>query len=105
MATVTKSAVDELQEDIQLLKKQSVPYVVYEKTMARFERTIKRLIYVIVLLIIILGAMIYEWTQWDYSDVVVDSTGGGQAAYMGDGASGVINNGEGYSPQEDAQEP
>ena len=101
----TVSVSNEMREDIQLLKEQSVPYVVFEKTMARFERTVKRLIYVIVLLILIIGAMVYEWTQWDYSDVYLDSEGSGQAAYMGDGASGVISNGESNSPKTETKKP
>lgn len=73
-----------------------VPYIVYEATIARFERTIKRLIIVIAIAILLLFASnalwIYEWNQYDYEDVTVDSQDGGNANYIG--ASGVINNGE-----------
>ena len=72
----------------------SVSYVVYEGTMARFERAIKRLIFVIVIAVIALFASnmawLYAWNQYDYSDVVVDSEDGGNANYIG--ASGIINN-------------
>jgi membrane associated rhomboid family serine protease len=72
----------------------SISYVVYEGTMARFERTIKRLIFVIVIAVIALFASnmawLYAWNQYDYSDVVVDSEDGGNANYIG--ASGIINN-------------
>lgn len=76
-----------------------VPYIVYEGAIARFERTVRRLIIVLAVTILLLFASnalwIYEWNQYDYSDVTVDSQDGGNANYMGAGASGVINNGEG----------
>lgn len=81
-----------------------VPYIVYEGTIARFERTVRRLIIVLAVTILLLFASnalwIYEWNQYDYSDVTVDSQDGGNANYMGAGASGVINNGEGKSKNE-----
>lgn len=74
----------------------NVPYIVYEGTIARFERTIRRLIIVLAATILLLFASnvlwIYEWNQYDYEDVTVDSQDGGNANYIG--ASGVINNGE-----------
>lgn len=73
-----------------------VPYIVYEGTIARFERTIRRLIIVLAVTILLLFASnalwIYEWNQYDYEDVTVDSQDRGNANYIG--ASGVINNGE-----------
>ena len=84
----------------------NIPFIAYEYTMARFERTIKRLIAVIVLLVIGLvvtnALWIYEWNQYDYSDVTVDSQDGGNANYIG--ASGIINNGEGRSQEAKTQE-
>ena len=48
-----------------------VPYVVYEGTQARNERTTKRLIVVLILTIILLfvsnGLWLYAWMQYDYS--------------------------------------
>jgi hypothetical protein len=85
-----------------------VPYMVYEGTMARFERTIKRLLillaFVIGLLFISNAYWIYSWSQYEYANVTVDSKDGGNAAYMGDGSSGVINNGEGGSSETDQEE-
>ena len=82
-----------------------VPFIVYEGTIARFERTVRRLIIVLAVTILLLFASnalwIYEWNQYDYSDVTVDSQDGGNANYMGVGASGVINNGEGKSKDKD----
>ena len=80
-----------------------VPYIVYEGTVARFERTIRRLIILIGITILLLFASnaiwIYEWNQYDYSDVTVDSQDGGNANYIG--ASGYINNGESDSKKAD----
>ena len=85
-----------------------VPYIVYEGTMARFERTIKRLIIALAITIVLLCASnfywAYFWSQCDFSDITVDSQDGGNAAYMGDGASGVINNVESGSQETKGQE-
>lgn len=78
------------------MENRDVPYIVYEGTIARFERTVRRLIIVLAVTILLLFASnalwIYEWNQYDYEDVTVDSQDGGNANYIG--ASGVINNGE-----------
>lgn len=83
--------------------KEPVPYIVYEGTMARFERTIKRLIIVIIVAVVTLFvsnmAWLYAWNLYDYSDITVDSSDGSNASYMGNGASGIINNGEGSSQE------
>ena len=75
-----------------------VPFIVYEGTVARFERTIRRLIILIGITILLLFASnaiwIYEWNQYDYEDVVVDSQDGGNANYLEAGMNGVINNGK-----------
>lgn len=84
-----------------------IPFIAYEYTMARFERTIKRLIIVLMLVVIMLFASnalwLYEWCQYDYSDVTIDSQDGGNANYIQAGASGAINNGTSES-QEKGQE-
>ena len=81
--------------------KEPVPYIVYERTMARFERTIKRLMIVIIISIVVLfasnAAWLYTWNQYDYSEVTVDSKNGGNANYIG--ASGIISNGESGSKE------
>ena len=84
----------------------NVSYIVFEGTIARLERTIKRLIIVIVLLIVLFFATnalwIYEWNQYEYSDVTVDSQDGGNANYIG--ASGVINNAKDSGEEESKKE-
>lgn len=88
--------------------KDPVPYIVYEGTMARFERTIKRLIIVIGIAITLIFASnmawLYAWNLYDYksSSVVVDSESKGNANYIG--ASGIINNGEGGSKEDSTAE-
>ena len=78
-----------------------VPFIVYEGTIARFERTVKRLIILLGITILLLFASnaiwIYEWNQYDYEGVIVDSQDNGNANYIG--ASGVINNGESSSTE------
>ena len=81
-----------------------VPFIVYEGTIARFERTIRRLIILVGITILLLFASnaiwIYEWNQYDYTEVTVDSQDGSNANFMGAGASGVINNGKSESENE-----
>lgn len=79
-----------------------VPYIVYEGSMARQERTIKRLwILAIILIVALVGTnagWIYYESQWQYVDTTtsqevtqdVDS-GGGSATITG---IGDMNNGE-----------
>ena len=83
--------------------KEPIPYFVYERTMARFERTIKRLIIVIgiAVALIFAGNMAWLWVFNSYDvvskEVSLDGKDGGNANYIG--ASGVINNGEGGSKE------
>ena len=77
--------------------KEPVPYIVHEGTVVKLVQIIHRLIIVIVILLAMIAYGFYEFTSYDYSDVTVDSQGGGNANYMGAGASGVISNGEGGS--------
>lgn len=80
-----------------------MPVVVHEATVARFERTVKRLIYALVIISIAFIFAIYMlMTAYDYTDVTVDSKDGGNANYIG--ASGVINNAECKSSKESSQE-
>lgn len=78
---------------------QQVPYIVYESMVAKEERTQKKLIAVIVLLIMILavsnGFWAYQWTNVDYiaeDSIEMDSQGNGTNNYIGN--NGDIINGE-----------
>lgn len=70
------------------MEDKTVPYLVYEGTQARNERTIKRLIIVIVVTILLLFASnalwLYEWCQYDYEaeEIIIDSRYG-SANYVG----------------------
>lgn len=90
------------------IDERSIPSIDHQYDMARLERIIKRLwIIIIVLLILFAGTnalWIYEWNQYDYEDIVVDSNDGGNANYLQAGANGVINNGESDSQEEKTQE-
>ena len=88
------------------MEDKQIPYIVYESTIARFERTVKRLIVVIAILAVLLFASnmawLYEWNQYEYKEVNIDNQDGGNANYIG--ASGVINNAEDNSSNENKEE-
>lgn len=80
-----------------------VPYIVYESAQSRHERTVKRLIIVIILTICMLFASnaiwLYAWTQYDYVDgevqeVTFDSGDNGTNNFIGRDMNGAINNGD-----------
>ena len=74
-----------------------VPYLIYEATQARNERTMKKMIIVVVIAIALMfisnAIWLYAWMQYDYisEDVTVDSQDGGNANYIGN--NGDIMNG------------
>ena len=74
------------------------------KANERLVTIIKGLIVAILLLVIAIGVGVYEFMSYDYADITVDSNDGSNAAYMGDGASGVINNGQSSSEEESQEE-
>lgn len=80
-----------------------VPFIVYEGTVARFERTIKRLIVLVGITILLLFASnaiwLYVWNQYDYEDVSIENQDSGNANYIG--ANGYINNAENSSKKAD----
>ena len=73
-----------------------IPYIVFEGEMARHERTIKRLVTLLILTIALLFisnvAWLWFFNQFDYStDTVAQDTTEGDNSYIGE--NGVINNG------------
>lgn len=75
---------------------EKVPYIVFEGEMARHERTIKRLVSLLILTIALLFisnvAWLWFFNQFDYStDTVAQDTTEGDNSYIGE--NGVINNG------------
>ena len=80
-----------------------VPFIVYEGTVARFERTIKRLIVLVGITILLLFASnaiwLYVLSPYDYEDVSIENQDGGNANYIG--ANGYINNAENSSKKAD----
>lgn len=87
---------------------QTVPYLVYEGEQVRNERIIKRLIFILILVVSLLffsNAMwLYQWCQYDYtstkSTVDVDAKNG-TANYVGN--DGDINYGKDYSNKENQE--
>lgn len=61
---------------------EAVPYIAYEGTIARFERTVKRLVIAVVICIVLLLASnalwLYAWMQYDYEGEVVTTTQDGK---------------------------
>lgn len=90
------------------IDERTIPSIDHQYDMARLERIIKRLwITILALLILFAGTnalWIYEWNQYDYEDIVVDSNDGGNANYLEAGMNGVINNGPSDSQEEKTQE-
>ena len=80
----------------------TIPYFVFEGTLARMDRNIKRMIIAVVVCVAIIFASnalwLYAWMQYDYSgeEITVDSTDG-IANYIG-GSGGIIN-GKGSSQE------
>lgn len=90
------------------MEHKDIPYFVYEATQARSERTIKKLITVLIISIALMFASnafwLYAWLQYDYIEteeelkVHISTEGGGDANYIGN--DGDILNGENNSKQE-----
>lgn len=80
---------------------ESVPYIVYEATQARNERTVKRLVAIIITAIVLLFAsnLVWIWyiNQYDYASYEVSTDGGGDAYYNELVGDGQINYGESES--------
>ena len=86
------------------MEHKDVPYLVYEATQARNERTIKRLITVIIIVIVLLfvsnAIWLWAWSSYDYSsaeNIDLSTDGSGDANYIGN--DGVINNGKNQSDE------
>ena len=83
------------------MEEQNVPYIVYEGAQARQERTIKRLVTIIIILLAMLFASnamwLYAWMQYDYVDgevqqVEFDSGDRGINAFIGNDLNGELKN-------------
>lgn len=88
-------------------KPQTVPYIVHEGDMSRFERQLKRLWIVILVLIFLLVGSNCAWLWYEsqfetvestVEEVVVDADENGIANYIGN--DGDIINGNGYSKED-----
>lgn len=78
-----------------------VPYIIYENSLARAERQIKRLWIVLVIAIIAIVAcnVVWMWyiNQYDFESYTISTDGGGDANYIGQ--DGDIYNGTNNSSQ------
>ena len=92
----------------------TVPYIVYEGTQARNERTAKRLIIALIIAVVMLfasnGLWLWAWMQYDYVDegeeiaLDINADDGGNANFIGRDLSGVLNNGENNNQSESENE-
>lgn len=79
-----------------------VPYIVYESESARHERTVMRLIKVILVLIAMLVisnlAWLWVWNQYDITTetISIDNSDEGNANYLEAGMNGEIKNEQQY---------
>ena len=79
--------------------KKDVPYIVYESEAARHERTVKRLVTVLLITVLLMVgtnmAWLYVWNQYDFSSetYTIETTDDGNANYLDTERNGVINNG------------
>ena len=72
-----------------------IPYIAFEAEMARYERTIRRLLIALVIAIAVIFISNISWlwffNQFDYSsDTVTQGTDAGDNSYLGAGAS-IVN--------------
>lgn len=91
---------------------ENIPYVVYEGTQVRYERTLKRLITALIIAIMFIFASnvawLIAWCQYDYTStqkeniVEQNADDGGNANYIGE--SGEITNGLSKSNETDKYE-
>lgn len=74
-----------------------VPYIVFEESQVRHERTVRRMIVALIICITLLFASNIAWlwffNQFDITseDIIVDGTQSGNANFIGE--DGVISNG------------
>ena len=74
-----------------------IPYIVYESEAARHERTVRRLVKVIVLTLLLLVASnmawLYVWNQYDFTSTTTEIvTDEGNTNMLEAGMNGEINN-------------
>ena len=90
---------DEIKKNI------GVPFVVYEAEMDRQERRFRRLIRIVIVLIaaivIMNGAWLYAWMQYDYVSYEAVTDAGGDANVIGN--DGDIYNGDSKTPETDPE--
>lgn len=84
-------------------KREPVPFIAHEMAMARAERTVKRMVAVVIVMSVLLAGTIagFLWylSQYDFSgeEIIVDACDG-HANYIGQ--DGDINNGTYYGAEE-----
>ena len=89
----------------EIKKSIGVPFVVYEAEMDRQERRFRRLIWIVIVLIaaivIMNGAWLYAWMQYDYVSYEAVTDAGGDANVIGN--DGDIYNGDSKTQETDSE--
>ena len=87
---------------------ETIPYIVYQEEMYRYERREK---WHIIAIIVAIAAMflsnliwLWCWMQYDYSSYSVSTDGGGDAYYNEQSGDGEIYNGTNPSTEKNAEE-
>ena len=85
------------------IQNEKVSGLFFEYMMARWERTVKRIIiaFTTIIVVLIIAFVWYE-SHYEVSDITVDGKEG-IANFMGDYSNGEINNGSSESEKEDAE--
>lgn len=89
------------------MENKDVPYIVYEGSLARAERTIKRLIFVVVLCIVLIvatnGAWLWYINQYDFMSYDYTYTQDGRGINIIGDSNGVDQNGSAVKNQATSQ--
>ena len=107
-STVSTSGVENYVENVETVENSKnhvenpakIPFIVYEATIARMERHIKRLWIALIVAIVMIFASNAIWlayiNQYDFESYEISTDGGGNANYIGNDGD-IYNNGKGDS--------
>lgn len=99
---------DTKRDEMQKEPKEGSTYLLYEASMSRMERQIKRLWIALIITVIAIAVTNIGWliyiSQYDYESYEVSADNDGVANYIGNDGD-IYNGGESFSQEEKAQKP
>lgn len=114
-STISTSGVENSVENVETVENSKnhvensttkIPFIVYEATMTRMERHIKRLWVALIVAIVLIFISNIAWlayiNQYDFESYEISTDGGGNANYIGN--DGDIYNGKSDSQKENKEE-